>query len=164
MNTAGIIRFPQYQFDMVRLGIGLYGVAPAESLPLETVGTLKTVISQIHTIDKDEAVGYGRKFIAQQPSRIGVIGIGYADGYNRKLGNGTGEVLIREKRVPVIGSVCMDMCMVDLTNVPEAKEQDEVIIFGKEITVNEIAEKLDTIPYEILTNVSARVKRIYYKE
>ncbi len=149
---------------MVRLGIGLYGVAPTSTLPLETVGILKTVISQIHTIEKGEAVGYGRKFIAEQPSRIGVIGIGYADGYNRKLGNGRGEVLIRGKRVPIIGNVCMDMCMVDLTSVPEAKEQDEVIIFGKEITVGEIAEKLGTIPYEILTSVSARVKRIYYQE
>ncbi|MDR2556192.1 MAG: bifunctional UDP-N-acetylmuramoyl-tripeptide:D-alanyl-D-alanine ligase/alanine racemase [Bacteroidales bacterium] len=168
LNTAGIIRFPQYQYDMVRLGIGLYGVDVLEKngggVALENVGTLKTVISQIHTLQKGEAVGYGRKFISPSETRIGVIGIGYADGFNRHLGNGIGEVIVRGKRVPVIGSICMDMCMVDLTSVPDAQTQDEVIVFGKEIPVTEIARKLDTIPYEILTSISSRVKRIYYQE
>ncbi|MDR0763811.1 MAG: bifunctional UDP-N-acetylmuramoyl-tripeptide:D-alanyl-D-alanine ligase/alanine racemase [Bacteroidales bacterium] len=168
LNTAGIIRFPQYQYDMVRLGIGLYGVDALEDtgggVTLENVGTLKTVISQIHTLQKGEAVGYGRKFIAQSETRTGVIGIGYADGFNRRLGNGVGEVVVRGKRVPIIGNVCMDMCMVDLTAVPDAQEQDEVVVFGKEIPVTEIARKSGTIPYEILTGISSRVKRIYFQE
>ena len=168
LNTAGIIRFPQYQYDMVRLGIGLYGIdvlnGAGRSVALEHVGTLKTVISQIHTLQKDEAVGYGRKFVAQSKMRAWVIGIGYADGFSRRLGNGVGEVLVRGKRVPVIGNVCMDMCMVDLTSVPEAQTQDEVIVFGKEISVTEVAQKSGTIPYEVLTGISSRVKRIYFQE
>jgi alanine racemase len=172
LNTAGITRFPQYQYDMVRLGIGLYGIdimrlARTEAsgvIPLENVGTLKTVISQIHTLQKDEAVGYGRRFIATKPTRIGVIGIGYADGYNRHLGNGVGEMLVHGKRVPTVGSICMDMCMIDLTSVSEAQVQDEVTVFGKDMPVTELAEKLDTIPYEILTGISTRVKRVYYQE
>jgi alanine racemase len=166
LNTAGIIRFPQYQYDMVRLGIGLYGVDVVENsgLVLENTGTLKTVIAQIHTVEKGDAVGYGRKFVATERTRIGVIGIGYADGFNRNLGNGTGEVVVRGKRVPVTGNVCMDMCMVDLTAVPDAQEQDEVIVFGRDPSVKEIAEKSGTIPYEVLTGISSRVKRVYYQE
>lgn len=165
LNTAGIFRFPEYQFDMVRLGIGLYGVGTDEKMQscLETVSTLKTVISQVRTIPAGDAVGYGRRFVAQRPTRVGVIGVGYADGLNRHLGNGRGKVFVKGHLVPIIGSICMDMCMIDLTDT-DAAEKDEVIVFGKENPVAALAEVLDTIPYEILTGISQRVKRIYYRE
>lgn len=165
LNTAGIFRFPEYQFDMVRLGIGLYGVGTDEKMQscLETVSTLKTVISQVRTIPAGDAVGYGRRFVAQRPTRVGVIGIGYADGLNRHLGNGRGKVFVKGCLVPIIGSICMDMCMIDITDT-DAGEKDEVIVFGKENPISSLAEVLDTIPYEILTGISHRVKRIYYRE
>lgn len=165
LNTAGIFRFPEYQFDMVRLGIGIYGVGTDQKMQdcLETVSTLKTVISQVRTIAKGEAVGYGRRFVAQRETKVGVIGIGYADGLNRHLGNGVGKVWVKGNLVPIIGSVCMDMCMIDLTGT-EAEEKDEVIVFGKENPISAMAEALGTIPYEILTGVSQRVKRVYYRE
>ena len=127
---------------------------------LETVSTLKTVISQIRTIPAGDAVGYGRRFVARQPSRIGVIGIGYADGLNRHLGNGRYQVVVNGAKVPIIGSICMDMCMIDLTDV-SAQEGDEVEVFGLNNPIDQMARSLDTIPYEILTSVSLRVKRVY---
>lgn len=162
LNTAGIFRYPQYQFDMVRLGIGLYGVGTDSEMQshLETVSTLKTVISQIRTIDKGEGVGYGRRFVAERKTRVGVIGIGYADGLNRHLGNGKAKVWVKGKLVPIIGSICMDMCMVDLTDT-DAVENDEVEIFGRNNPISQISDALETIPYEVLTSVSQRVKRIY---
>ena len=165
LNTAGIFRFPQYQYDMVRLGIGLYGVGTDDAMQshLETVSTLKTVISLIRRIPAGDAVGYGRRFIAGRDTTVGVIGIGYADGLDRHLGNGKGRVWVNGQQVPIIGSICMDMCMIDLTDV-DAREQDEVIIFGRELPIGKLAETLDTIPYEILTGISPRVKRIYYQE
>lgn len=165
LNSAGILRFPDAQFDMVRLGIGLYGIASIgyEQKDLQNVGTLKTVISQIKNIPENETVGYGRKWIAKANSKIAIIPIGYADGLNRKLGNGKGKVLINNKFAPIIGNVCMDMCMIDITDI-EAKENDEVIIFSEKYSVTEIAKDLDTIPYEILTSVSRRVKRVYFQE
>ncbi|MEG1498334.1 MAG: bifunctional UDP-N-acetylmuramoyl-tripeptide:D-alanyl-D-alanine ligase/alanine racemase [Bacteroidales bacterium] len=165
LNTAGICRFPDYQFDMVRLGIGLYGVGFDKEVQtkLETVSTLKTVIAQIRHIAAGEAVGYNRQYIADSDKTIGVIGIGYADGLNRHLGNGRGCVLVRGCKVPIIGNICMDMCMVDLTGVP-AQEKDEVIIFGQEMPISEIANTLNTISYEVLTGISPRVKRVYYQE
>ncbi|MEG2336650.1 MAG: bifunctional UDP-N-acetylmuramoyl-tripeptide:D-alanyl-D-alanine ligase/alanine racemase [Bacteroidales bacterium] len=165
LNTAGILRFPQYQFDMVRLGIGLYGVGvTAEMQPhLENVSTLKTIISQVRYLPTGEAIGYGRSYICKSPMKIGVIPIGYADGLSRALSNGVGEVMVNGKRVPIIGNICMDMCMIDLSTV-NANEKDEVILFGKEMPITEMAQKLHTIPYEILTGISPRVKRIYFQE
>lgn len=165
LNTAGICRFPDYQYDMVRLGIGLYGVGVTKEMEgeLETVSTLKTTIAQIRTIKKGEAVGYGRKYIAPCEKKIGVIGVGYADGLNRHLSNGVGKVSIKGQIVPIIGNICMDMCMLDLSGI-EAEEGDEVILFGKEWPIKNISDALQTIPYEILTSISQRVKRVYYQE
>ena len=165
LNSAGISHFPEAQFDMVRLGIGLYGIGvnEAEQQQLENVSTLKTVISQIRSIPAGDAVGYGRAFIAPKDMIIGVIPIGYADGLHRLFGNGRGRVLVNGRYAPVIGNVCMDMCMIDLSGI-EAHENDEVIIFGKRLPILEIANILKTIPYEILTGVGRRVKRVYFQE
>lgn len=163
LNSAGILRFPQYHMDMVRLGIGLYGVEAngREQLQLETVGTLKTTISQIKHLQVGETVGYSRKGKVMHDTTIATIAIGYADGFDRRFGNGVGKVLIHGKPAPVIGNVCMDMAMVDITGI-EAEEGDEVIIFGKEWPILQMAKQIGTIPYELLTGVSERVKRIFY--
>ena len=165
LNTSGISNFPQAQFDMVRLGIGLYGISndEEEQRQLETVGTLKSIISQIRIIQKGESVGYGRRFIAEKETKIATIPIGYADGISRHLGNGVGYVTIKNKKAPIVGSVCMDMLMVDISAI-DCKEGNEVILFGKEPTVNQIAKLLGTIPYEVLTSISQRVKRIFFRE
>lgn len=164
LNTAGIVRFPQYQLDMVRLGIGLYGVnTTPNSASLCNVTTLTTQILQIKELAASETVGYGRKGMLQRPSRIATLPIGYADGLNRRLGNGVGEVVINGVRVPIVGNICMDICMVDVTDVP-CNEGDSVEVFGTQISVEEIAERLGTIPYEVLTSISSRVKRVYYRE
>jgi len=164
LNSSGISNFPNAQFNMVRLGIGLYGVSsnPEGQKQLENVGTLKSVISQIRTIEKGESVGYGRRFIADKKMRIATIPIGYADGISRRWGNGVGFITINNKKAPIVGSICMDMLMVDCTDI-NCNESDTVIIFGKNPTVSQIAEKIDTIPYEILTSISQRVKRIFYR-
>jgi len=162
LNSSGIERFTEAQFDMVRLGIGLYGLSSSND-NLETVGTLKTTISQIKEISKDETVGYSRKGIVKRDSRIGIIPIGYADGFNRRFGNGVGKLLVNGQLVPVVGNICMDMCMIDLTGV-RAEEGDSVIVFGKDYSVRILAEQIDTIPYEILTSISERVKRVYVSE
>ncbi|MGZ5242978.1 MAG: bifunctional UDP-N-acetylmuramoyl-tripeptide:D-alanyl-D-alanine ligase/alanine racemase [Bacteroidia bacterium] len=166
LNSSGIVRFPQAHYDMVRLGLGLYGLDPTSKISsqLETVSTLKTHITQIKTLQAGESVGYSRKGIVDRKSNIAILGIGYADGFPRALGNGVGEVLIHGKRAPLIGNICMDMCMVDVTAVPNVQEGDEVILFGKDLTIEEMADWLQTIPYEVLTNVSQRVKRVYFKE
>lgn len=165
LNTSGISNFPNAQFDMVRLGIGLYGISndPEEQKLLENVSTLKSVISQIRTIKKGESVGYGRRFIAYKKTIIATIPIGYADGVSRLWGNEIGYVLIKNKRAHIIGSICMDMLMVDVTEI-DCAEGNEVIIFGNDPSVNLIAQKTDTISYEILTSVSQRVKRVFYRE
>ncbi len=164
LNTAGIERFPQYQLDMVRLGIGLYGVNPtAKAASLCNVTTLTTQVLQIKELAASETVGYGRNGLLRRPSRIATLPIGYADGLNRRLGNGVGEVVINGVRVPIVGNICMDICMVDVTDVP-CSEGDSVEVFGTQISVEEIAEKLGTIPYEVLTSISSRVKRVYYRE
>jgi alanine racemase len=165
LNTSGISNFPRAQYDMVRLGIGLYGISndPDEQPQLENVGTLKSIISQIRTIESGESVGYGRRFIAQKTTKIATIPIGYADGISRHWGNGIGYVTINQQKAPIVGSVCMDMLMVDVSGIP-CKEGDQVVIFGESPTVIEIAEKLQTIPYEILTGISQRVKRVFYRE
>ena len=162
LNSAGIERFSEYSFDMVRLGIGLHGIS-AVGASLEPVSSFKTYIVAIRSVKGSETVGYGRRGVLQRDSRIAVIPVGYADGLNRHLSRGVGEMLVRGKRVPVVGNICMDACMLDVTDT-DARVGDEVEIFGKHIPVTEVAEKLGTIPYEVLTSVSHRVKRIYFKE
>jgi len=171
LNTPGILRFPEWQLDMVRLGIGLYGVDPTGNNPsLKPVTTLKTVISQIREIKEGDSIGYGRKGKAIKDMTLATIAVGYADGYSRAFSKGVGEVSVKArlpdgqgKRAPVIGNVCMDMTMIDVTGM-DAKEGDEVILFGAELPIQELAEKINTIPYEILTNTSERVKRIFVAE
>ena len=165
LNSAGISRFPDAQFDMVRLGISLYGIptAKADEGKLEHVSTLKSTISQIKTIKPGESVGYNRRFRATHEISIAVIPVGYADGLNRRLSNGKGAVFINNKKAPIVGNICMDMCMVDVTGL-EVKEGDDVIIFGKEYPISAMANSLETIPYEVLTGISRRVKRVYYHE
>lgn len=165
LNTSGIYHFAEYQFDMVRLGIGLYGVGnhSEENQKLKNVAKLKTVILQINEIETSESVGYGRKYRADKPQRIATIPIGYADGIRRAYGNEKGSVLVHGQRVKIIGSICMDMLMIDITNIP-ATEGDEVVIFDENLRITEIAEKWETIPYEVMTSISQRVKRIFYKE
>lgn len=164
LNTSGISNYPDSQFNMVRLGIGLYGVSnnPSEQKYLENVGTLKSVISQIRTIGAGESVGYGRKFITSKTTKVATIPIGYADGISRAWGNEVGFVVIKDKQAKILGSICMDMLMVDVTEI-ECTEGDSVIVFGENPTVTYIANKLNTIPYEILTSISQRVKRVFYR-
>ena len=161
-NTAGIERFPSAQFDMVRLGIGLYGIDPFTNKILNNVSTLKSTILQIHDVEADETVGYGRKGILHRKSRIAAIPIGYADGLDRHLGNGKGYCLVNDKKAFYVGNICMDVSMIDVTDI-ECKEGDKVIIFGDSLPVIILSDLLDTIPYEILTSVSDRVKRVYYQ-
>jgi alanine racemase len=163
LNSAGIERFSESQFDMVRLGIGHYGISSLPDANLKQVCALKTVILQIKTVKAGETVGYSRKGIVATDKRIAVIPIGYADGFDRKLGNGVGEVLVNGQRAKVIGNVCMDLVMIDVTGI-DAKEGDQVEIFGDHLTISEVADWLKTIPYEVLTSVSRRVKRIYFQE
>ncbi|MCX6219870.1 MAG: bifunctional UDP-N-acetylmuramoyl-tripeptide:D-alanyl-D-alanine ligase/alanine racemase [Bacteroidia bacterium] len=163
LNSAGIERFPEMQLDMVRLGIGLYGSSSVQPSQLKNVATLKSTISQIKTVMPGESVGYGRSFVAERLTRIAIIPIGYADGYSRRLGNGIGSVLIHGIPAPITGTVCMDMCMADVTDIV-CQEDDTVILFGEGQPVSKIAEWMGTIPYEVLTTVGQRVKRIYFEE
>ncbi len=165
LNSAGISRFPDFQFDMVRLGIGLYGVDSTQLHQdrLVAVSELKTVISQIKYVKQGATIGYSRKGVAHDPMKIATIAIGYADGYDRKFSNGIGKVSINGQLAPVVGNICMDMCMVDVSQI-ECKAGDEVIVFGKTPNLLDLANEIGTIPYEILTNVSERVKRIFYSE
>ncbi len=163
LNSSGIERFANNQYEMVRLGIGLYGISPVDPKALQNVSTLKTTISQIRTVPKGETIGYNRKGIASYEMKIATLPIGYADGFNRKLGNGVGKIWVNGQLAPTIGNICMDMCMIDITGI-EAKEGDRVIVFGKEYPATEVAKVLDTIPYEVFTSVSQRVKRVYFQE
>lgn len=165
LNTAGITRFTKYQFDMVRLGIGLYGVptCKADEGVLETVVSLKTTINQIKAIPAGDSIGYNRHGRAIHDMRIGIVPIGYADGLSRLLGNGNGKFYVNGQQVPIVGDICMDMCMLDLTDV-EAQEGDVVVIFDEEHSINDIAKACQTIPYEVMTRISQRVKRVYYQE
>jgi alanine racemase len=165
LNSSGVIRFGEAQFDMVRLGIGLYGFASTshEQQQLQQVATLKTTISQIKNVSSSETVGYSRKGILDRETLVATVAVGYADGIDRRLGNGNGKMLVNGILVPIIGNICMDMCMLDITDVP-AKEGDEVIVFGPELSVLQLARWMGTIPYEILTGISQRVKRVYYQE
>jgi alanine racemase len=163
LNSAGIERFAEYQHDMVRLGLGLYGVSTSGQSGLRNVTTLKTIILQIRDVPAGDSAGYNRKAFMERDSRIAIIPIGYADGLDRHLGNGRGEVSINGHRCPIVGNICMDTCMIDLTGT-DAREGDTVTVFGEELPVHEIATRLGTIPYEILTSVSPRVKRVYFRE
>lgn len=165
-NSAATARLPQLQFDMVRLGLGLYGIDGSQHLQdqLKQISTLKTTIAQIKTVPAGDSIGYGRAAIAESEMRIAIICIGYADGYPRALGNGNAYVLIHGKRAMTVGIICMDMCMVDVTDIPEAKEGDEAIVFGPELPVTLLAKWAGTIPYEMMTGISQRVKRIYINE
>lgn len=165
-NSAGIFRLPYLQLDMVRLGIGMYGVDSSVSHQsmLQPVATLKTTIAQLKHLKAGESVGYNRRGIVKKNTVIATVRIGYADGYSRKLGNGNGKMLVKGKLVPVIGSICMDMTMIDVTGIKGVEEGDEVIVFGKDLPVQQLAEWAGTIPYEIMTSISQRVKRVYFEE
>lgn len=166
LNSSGILRFSALQYDMVRLGIGLYGIDPsgAHQHQLKPVATLKTVVSQVKKVAKGDSIGYSRMGKAVEPMTVATIAIGYADGYSRVFGKGVGKVLIHGLKAAVVGNVCMDMTMVDITYIPNVKEGDEVIIFGDGNSIVELAEQANTIPYEILTNTSERVKRVFFAE
>jgi len=165
-NSAAIVRHPQLQLDMVRLGIGLYGIdsAVVQTLDLREVSTLKTTVAQVKHIKKGETIGYGRKGIAETNAIIATVRIGYADGYPRRLSNGLGKMLVNGKQAPVIGVISMDMAMLDITQCGPVDEGDEVIVFGKDLPVAQLANWAQTIPYEILAGISQRVKRVYFEE
>ena len=168
-NSAGIVRHPQWQLDMVRLGIGLYGIdsahlqRSADGPDLQEVSTLKTTIAQIKHLHEGDTIGYNRRGIAAPGTVIATVRIGYADGYSRNLGNGAGKMWVKDRLAPTIGSISMDLTMIDITGIPGVREGDEVIVFGKELSVSQLAVWAQTIPYEILTGVSQRVKRIYFE-
>ena len=162
LNTSGLICYPAAQYDMVRLGLGLYGYSPfyQEQKKLENCATLSTVISQIRSLEPGETVSYNRRYRVQNISHIATLPIGYADGISRMWGNGNGYVQISGRKAPIVGSICMDMMMVDVTGIP-CREGDNAVLIGGSPTAGDIAETTGTIPYEVLTSVSDRVKRIY---
>ncbi len=162
VNSAGIERFPQAHYEMVRLGIGLHGISGIQK-KLKTISTLKTQISQIKSVTRNDTIGYNRRGRVDRDSSIAIIPVGYADGLNRKLGNHNGQVVIKDQYVPFVGDICMDMCMIDVTGL-KVREGDEVIVFGEKNPIHELAKKIDTIPYEVLTSISSRVNRIYINE
>ncbi|MBB3187235.1 bifunctional UDP-N-acetylmuramoyl-tripeptide:D-alanyl-D-alanine ligase/alanine racemase [Microbacter margulisiae] len=163
LNSAGIERFSEYQFDMVRLGIGHYGISAINSPEIENVCTLKTTVLQVRHVKAGETVGYSRRGVLTRDSVIAVLPIGYADGYDRRFGNGVGKVWINGKTAPVVGTVCMDVTMIDVTGL-DVHEGDSALIFGDQLPLAEVAASIGTISYEILTNVSRRVKRVYFQE
>ena len=162
-NSAGIEHFPERQLDMCRLGIGLYGVDSIDNRILNTVSTLKTTILQMRRVPKEETVGYSRKGVLTRDSVIAAIPIGYADGLNRHLGRGRCYCLVNGKRAPYVGNICMDVAMIDVTDI-DCREGDTVEIFGDHLPVTVLADCLDTIPYEVLTGISNRVKRVYFQD
>jgi len=162
LNSSGIVRMPQYQFEMVRPGIGIYGAGNFEGIALRPAGRFKTRISQVKKINRGEPVGYECADVSDSDRTIAILPVGYADGLNRKMGNRRGSLYIKGNKVPIIGNVCMDMCMADITGV-DAVPGDEAEIFGEHISINEIAEVCETIPYEILTSIPGRVKRVFYR-
>jgi alanine racemase len=165
-NSAAIIRFPDLQFDMVRLGIGLYGIDSASShrLDLHEVASLKKTVAQVKKLAPGETVGYNRNGIATGNMTIATVRIGYADGYPRSLANGSGKMLVRGRLSPTIGNICMDMTMIDITGIEDVHEGEEVIVFGRNLSVQQVAHWAHTNSYEILSGVSQRVKRIYYED
>ena len=162
-NSAGIERFPEYHFDMVRLGLGLYGISPVGDRLLHPISTLRSTILQIHDIPENETVGYSRRGKLVRPSRIASVPIGYADGLNRRLGNGQGYCIVNGHKAPYVGNICMDVCMIDVTDI-NCREGDSVEIFGPQLPVTQLAEWLGTIPYEVMTGISTRVRRVYTVE
>ncbi len=162
-NSAGIERFPEYHHDMVRLGLGLYGISPVDDRLLHPISKLQTTILQIHDVPESETVGYSRRGQLVRPSRIASIPIGYADGLNRRLGNGHGYCIVNGQQARYVGNICMDVCMIDVTDIP-CQEGDKVEIFGPELPVTQLAEWLGTIPYEVMTGISTRVRRVYSLE
>lgn len=164
LNSAGIERFPEHQMDMVRLGIGLYGVSSVDNRILHNVSSLRSTILQIREVTAGETVGYSRRGVMTRNSRIADIPIGYADGLNRHLGNGHGFCIVHGKKAPFVGNICMDVTLIDVTDIPNCQEGDSVEIFGPQQPVTVLAKLLETIPYEILTGISDRVKRIYFQE
>lgn len=164
-NSAAITRFPEAQFDIVRLGIGLYGVSAEPALQglLQHVSTFRSVVSQVKRIPSGETIGYSRAARSQEEMEIAIVPVGYADGLNRQLSNGVGQLMVKGKRVPIVGNISMDMCAIDVTGL-DVKEGEEVIVFGALLPVTEMAKALNTIPYEVLTSISQRVKRIYFQE
>lgn len=166
LNTAGIMTHPEYQYDMCRLGIGLYGISPLESDKgdLRTVATLSSRIASIKHWPAGTTIGYGRRGLLERDSVIATVPIGYADGLNRHLSRGNSSFIVRGEACPTVGNICMDQCMIDITDVPDAELGDNVEIYGNQQSVEHLAEILDTIPYELLTAVSPRVKRIYYRD
>jgi alanine racemase len=148
---------------MVRLGIGLYGIEMASGLSLLPVATLRSSIAQLHTLPAGETISYNRRTTLTRPSVIATVRLGYADGYPRALGNGVGQVVVKGQRVPIVGTICMDMFMIDVTDVSDVSVGEEVILFGPSLTVQQVAAWAGTIPYEILTGISSRVKRIYFE-
>ena len=164
--SEAMLRFEEARFDMCRLGIGLYGFSTTASEALEPVSTLRTRIVQIRTLQEGETIGYGRNGKVTKPSRIATIPVGYADGLNRRLGNGAWEMIVGGKRAKTIGNICMDSCMIDITDIEGVEEGDAVTIFSatKGNTAADMATVLGTIPYEVLTSVAKRVKRIYINE
>lgn len=166
LNSAGIARHLSMQMDMVRLGVGMYGFDSTGLLngELQQVSTLKTYISQIKTLDAHDTIGYGRHGRLGRVGRIATVGIGYADGLSRRLSNGKGYMLVKGQQAPIIGNVCMDMTMLDISHIEGVEEGEEVIVFGQDPTIQKIASLADTIPYEVLTGVAERVKRVYFQE
>ena len=162
-NSAGIERFPERQLDMVRLGLGLYGIDSCDNRTIHTVSTLRTTILQIHDVKAGESVGYSRRTVLERDSRIASIPIGYADGLNRLLGNRHGFCLVNGKKAEYVGNICRDVCMIDVTGIP-CEEGDLVTIFGEGLSPSELASRCGTIPYEILTGIAPRVKRIYFED
>ncbi len=164
LNSAGIERFPEYHFDMVRLGIGLYGLGNKATDTFQPALALKTHIARIHLVPAGDSVGYGRKGIAPVERTIATLGIGYADGLLRLAGEGHFSVRIHNQLAPTVGAICMDMCMVDISHIPQVTVGDEAILFDEHYPVTHLAQSLQTVPYEVLTNISPRVNRIYYHE
>lgn len=166
LNSAGIARFPQYQMDMVRLGIGMYGLEVCGELQgrLRPSFRLSSRISQIRPVLAGETIGYGRRGRAEKDRKIATVSIGYADGLLRRAGNGRYSFRLHGKLAPTVGNICMDMCMIDVTHIPDAREGDEVLVFGEELPIERLAAVYETIPYEVLTGISGRVKRVYIME
>ena len=162
-NSAGIERFPERHLDMVRLGLGLYGIDPIDNRRLHNATSLRTTLLQIREVPAGDSVGYSRRTVLERDSRIAALPIGYADGLNRHLGNRRGYCLVNGQKAPYVGNICMDVCMIAVTDIP-CHEGDAAEIFGDDLPVTELSDLLDTIPYEILTSVSDRVKRIYFQE
>ena len=162
-NSAGIEHFPQYHLDMVRLGLGLYGINPRDNQYINNVVTLKTTILQVRDVKAGDSIGYSRRTILERDSRIAAIPIGYADGLNRRLGNRNCYCLVNGRRAEYVGNICMDVCMIDVTDI-DCKEGDQAIIFGDELPVSVLSDAIGTIPYEVLTGISTRVQRVYVQE